>query len=173
MSEEPIILYRGLIGALRGARGGARAEPDGAARRGVWAAWPKRRREVEHPELRGGPASAERRARAGGRPRSCPATAGGQGVELLAAIRRVHAGESIVQPSVAARLIAEFSRGRQALGDWVTPSGRLKAVSGHTLPSATHSTGRCHRVTVLPCHRVIGSLFHARSHASSAASDAL
>ena len=35
-------------------------------------------------------------------------------VELLAAIRRVHAGESIVQPSVAARLIAEFSRGRQA-----------------------------------------------------------
>lgn len=30
--------------------------------------------------------------------------------ELLAAIRRVHAGESIIQPSVAARLIAEFSR---------------------------------------------------------------
>ena len=30
--------------------------------------------------------------------------------ELLATIRRVHAGESIVQPSVAARLIAEFSR---------------------------------------------------------------
>src|SRR5438128_2701494 len=28
--------------------------------------------------------------------------------ELLAAIRRVHAGESIIQPSVAARLIAEF-----------------------------------------------------------------
>lgn len=34
--------------------------------------------------------------------------------ELLAAIRRVHAGESIVQPSVAARLIAEFSRQRGA-----------------------------------------------------------
>ena len=33
-------------------------------------------------------------------------------VELLAAIRRVHGGESIVQPSVAARLIAEFSRQR-------------------------------------------------------------
>ena len=30
--------------------------------------------------------------------------------ELLAAIRRVHAGESIIQPSVAARLIAEFTR---------------------------------------------------------------
>lgn len=30
--------------------------------------------------------------------------------ELLAAIRRVHAGESIIQPSVASRLIAEFSR---------------------------------------------------------------
>lgn len=33
--------------------------------------------------------------------------------ELLATIRRVHAGESIVQPSVATRLIAEFSRLRQ------------------------------------------------------------
>jgi two-component system, NarL family, response regulator DegU len=32
--------------------------------------------------------------------------------ELLAAIRQVHAGESIVQPSVAARLIAEFGRQR-------------------------------------------------------------
>jgi two-component system, NarL family, response regulator DegU len=32
--------------------------------------------------------------------------------ELLSAIRRVHGGESIVQPSVAARLIAEFSRQR-------------------------------------------------------------
>jgi DNA-binding NarL/FixJ family response regulator len=32
--------------------------------------------------------------------------------ELLATIRRVHGGESIVQPSVATRLIAEFSRGR-------------------------------------------------------------
>jgi len=30
--------------------------------------------------------------------------------ELLGAIRRIHEGESIVQPSVAARLIAEFSR---------------------------------------------------------------
>jgi len=30
--------------------------------------------------------------------------------ELLAAIRWVHAGESIIQPSVAARLIAEFTR---------------------------------------------------------------
>jgi two-component system, NarL family, response regulator DegU len=30
--------------------------------------------------------------------------------ELLSAIRRVHAGESIIQPSVATRLIAEFSR---------------------------------------------------------------
>jgi DNA-binding NarL/FixJ family response regulator len=33
--------------------------------------------------------------------------------ELLGAIRRVHAGESIIQPSIAARMIAEFS-GRQA-----------------------------------------------------------
>jgi two-component system, NarL family, response regulator DegU len=32
--------------------------------------------------------------------------------ELLAAIRRVHAGESIIQPSVAARMIAEFTRRR-------------------------------------------------------------
>ena len=32
--------------------------------------------------------------------------------ELLAAIRRVHAGESIVQPSIAARMIAEFTRRR-------------------------------------------------------------
>jgi two-component system, NarL family, response regulator DegU len=32
--------------------------------------------------------------------------------ELLASIRRVHAGESIVQPSVATRLIAEFSQRR-------------------------------------------------------------
>ncbi|MCU0491541.1 MAG: response regulator transcription factor [Chloroflexaceae bacterium] len=30
--------------------------------------------------------------------------------ELLAAIRRVHNGESIVQPSIAARMIAEFGR---------------------------------------------------------------
>lgn len=30
--------------------------------------------------------------------------------ELLAAIRRVHAGESIVQPSIATRMIAEFTR---------------------------------------------------------------
>lgn len=36
--------------------------------------------------------------------------------ELLAAIRRVHGGESIVQPSVAARLIAEFSRQRSGAG---------------------------------------------------------
>ncbi|NJN17346.1 MAG: response regulator transcription factor [Oscillochloris sp.] len=34
--------------------------------------------------------------------------------ELLATIRRVHGGESIVQPSVAARLITEFSRQRDA-----------------------------------------------------------
>jgi DNA-binding NarL/FixJ family response regulator len=34
--------------------------------------------------------------------------------ELLATIRRVHAGESIVQPSVAMRLIAELSRGGPA-----------------------------------------------------------
>jgi two-component system response regulator DegU len=34
--------------------------------------------------------------------------------ELLATIRRVHAGESIVQPSVATRLIAEFSQRRSA-----------------------------------------------------------
>jgi DNA-binding NarL/FixJ family response regulator len=34
--------------------------------------------------------------------------------ELLSSIRRVHAGESIVQPSVAARLIAEFSERRNA-----------------------------------------------------------
>jgi DNA-binding NarL/FixJ family response regulator len=32
--------------------------------------------------------------------------------DLLAAIRRVHAGESIVQPDVATRLIVEFSRQR-------------------------------------------------------------
>ena len=34
--------------------------------------------------------------------------------ELLASIRRIHAGESIVQPSVATRLIAEFSQRRAA-----------------------------------------------------------
>ena len=34
--------------------------------------------------------------------------------ELLAAIRRVHAGESIVQPSIATRMIAEFTRRRGA-----------------------------------------------------------
>lgn len=32
--------------------------------------------------------------------------------ELLAAIRRVHLGESIIQPSVAARMITEFTRRR-------------------------------------------------------------
>ena len=32
--------------------------------------------------------------------------------ELLDSIRRIHAGESIVQPSVATRLIAEFSQRR-------------------------------------------------------------
>jgi DNA-binding NarL/FixJ family response regulator len=36
--------------------------------------------------------------------------------ELLAAIRRVHAGESIIQPSVAARMIAEFTRLRNPDG---------------------------------------------------------
>jgi DNA-binding NarL/FixJ family response regulator len=36
--------------------------------------------------------------------------------ELLATIRRVHAGESIIQPSVATRLIAEFTRLRGADG---------------------------------------------------------
>jgi DNA-binding NarL/FixJ family response regulator len=30
--------------------------------------------------------------------------------ELLATLRRVHAGESIIQPSIATRMIAEFSR---------------------------------------------------------------
>src|SRR4030095_8224589 len=34
--------------------------------------------------------------------------------ELLDNIRRIHAGESIVQPSVATRLIAEFSQRRSA-----------------------------------------------------------
>jgi DNA-binding NarL/FixJ family response regulator len=34
--------------------------------------------------------------------------------ELLETIRRIHAGESIVQPNVAARLIAEFSQRRAA-----------------------------------------------------------
>jgi len=34
--------------------------------------------------------------------------------ELLNAIRRVHAGESIIQPSVATRMIAEFSQRRTA-----------------------------------------------------------
>src|SRR5262245_35881641 len=34
--------------------------------------------------------------------------------ELLAAIRRVYAGESIIQPSVATRMIAEFTRRRDA-----------------------------------------------------------
>ncbi len=37
--------------------------------------------------------------------------------ELLAAIRRVHTGESIIQPSVATRLIAEFTRLRSADGN--------------------------------------------------------
>src|SRR6185369_11347259 len=32
--------------------------------------------------------------------------------ELLAAIQRVHAGESIIYPSIAARMISEFSRRR-------------------------------------------------------------
>jgi DNA-binding NarL/FixJ family response regulator len=36
--------------------------------------------------------------------------------DLLAAIRRVHAGESIIQPSVAARMIAEFSRRQDGAG---------------------------------------------------------
>lgn len=36
--------------------------------------------------------------------------------ELLAAIRKVHAGESIIQPSVAARLINEFSRRQENAG---------------------------------------------------------
>jgi DNA-binding NarL/FixJ family response regulator len=34
--------------------------------------------------------------------------------ELLAAIRRVYAGESIIQPSIATRMIAEFTRRREA-----------------------------------------------------------
>lgn len=34
--------------------------------------------------------------------------------ELLAAIRRVHAGESIIQPSIAARMIGEFTQRRAA-----------------------------------------------------------
>jgi DNA-binding NarL/FixJ family response regulator len=34
--------------------------------------------------------------------------------ELLAAIQRVHAGESIIQPNLAMRMIAEFSRRRDA-----------------------------------------------------------
>ena len=34
--------------------------------------------------------------------------------ELLAAIRRVHAGESMIQPNLAMRMIAEFSRRRDA-----------------------------------------------------------
>jgi DNA-binding NarL/FixJ family response regulator len=34
--------------------------------------------------------------------------------ELLTAIRRVHAGESIIQPSIATRMIAEFTRRRTA-----------------------------------------------------------
>jgi DNA-binding NarL/FixJ family response regulator len=34
--------------------------------------------------------------------------------ELLATIRRIYAGESIVQPSVAARLIVEFGQRRNA-----------------------------------------------------------
>jgi DNA-binding NarL/FixJ family response regulator len=39
--------------------------------------------------------------------------------ELLLAIRRVYAGESIIQPNVAARMIAEFARRRapQGVGD--------------------------------------------------------
>jgi DNA-binding NarL/FixJ family response regulator len=36
--------------------------------------------------------------------------------ELLAAIRKVYAGESIIQPSIAARLIAEFSRRQSSAG---------------------------------------------------------
>ncbi|GAC1357848.1 MAG: response regulator transcription factor [Herpetosiphon sp.] len=35
--------------------------------------------------------------------------------ELLATIRRVHAGESMIQPSVATRMIAEFSRRQSAV----------------------------------------------------------
>lgn len=41
--------------------------------------------------------------------------------ELLSTMRRVHAGESIVQPSVAARLLTEFSRQRPAGAPSATP----------------------------------------------------
>jgi DNA-binding NarL/FixJ family response regulator len=37
--------------------------------------------------------------------------------ELLATIRRVYAGESIIQPSVATRMIAEFTRRRSPSGE--------------------------------------------------------
>jgi two-component system, NarL family, response regulator DegU len=50
-------------------------------------------------------------------------------VELLAAIRRVHGGESIVQPRVAARLIAEFSRQRSG----AVPQPEYEALSEREL----------------------------------------
>jgi two-component system, NarL family, response regulator DegU len=37
--------------------------------------------------------------------------------ELLAAIRRVHAGESLIQPSIAARMIGEFGRRKAATAE--------------------------------------------------------
>lgn len=43
--------------------------------------------------------------------------------ELLATIRRVHAGESMIQPSIAARMITEFSRRQGAPQE--TPSEAL------------------------------------------------
>lgn len=49
--------------------------------------------------------------------------------ELLAAIRKVHAGESIIQPSVAARLISEFSRRR----DNTNPDAATQPVVYETL----------------------------------------
>lgn len=41
--------------------------------------------------------------------------------ELLATLRRVHAGESIIQPSIATRMIAEFSRRQTPAAPSVEP----------------------------------------------------
>lgn len=48
--------------------------------------------------------------------------------ELLATIRRVHAGESIIQPSIAVRLISEFGAGRQPSDEPETLSEREREI---------------------------------------------
>ena len=53
--------------------------------------------------------------------------------ELLAAIRKVHAGESIIQPSIAARMIAEFSRRQDATSGQAAQSSPCDELSEREL----------------------------------------